>query len=68
MEEANLNEIKNLQSSFKDFIIGYSDHLEGNDACISKLSMGAKIIEKHFTLNKNFSNFRDHKFHAIQDK
>ena len=23
--------------------------------------MGAKIIEKHFTLNKNFSNFRDHK-------
>ena len=22
---------------------------------------GAKIIEKHFTLNKNFSNFRDHK-------
>ena len=61
VEEANLNEIKNLQSSFKDFIIGYSDHLEGNDACISAVSMGAKIIEKHFTLNKNFSNFRDHK-------
>ena len=61
VEEANLNEIKNLQNSFKDFIIGYSDHLEGNDACLSAVSMGAKIIEKHFTLNKNFSNFRDHK-------
>ena len=26
--------------------------------------MGAKIIEKHFTIDKNFSNFRDHKLSA----
>ena len=27
-------------------------------------SVGAKIIEKHFTIDKNFSNFRDHKLSA----
>ena len=68
VEQANLNEIKNLQNTFKDFIIGYSDHLEGNDACISAVSIGAKIIEKHFTLDKNFSNFRDHKLSCDPDQ
>ena len=61
--------LKNLQNSFfKDFIIGYSDHLEGNDACLSAVSMGAKIIEKHFTLNKTLVILEIISFHAIQDK
>ena len=33
----------------------------GIDACLSAVSLGARIIEKHFTLDKNFSDFRDHK-------
>ena len=32
-----------------------------DDACIAAAALGAKIIEKHFTLSNNFSNFRDHK-------
>ena len=28
------------------------------------VAYGAKIIEKHFTLDKNYSNFRDHKLSA----
>ena len=40
--------------------IGYSDHVIGSESCIIAKSLGAKIIEKHFTLNNNFSNFRDH--------
>ena len=47
----NLNSIKTLKN-FKT-IVGYSDHTTTNDACIAAVSCGAKIIEKHFTLNKN---------------
>ncbi len=47
----NLNAIKNLKTKFNN-IIGYSDHSLGNLASISAVSMGAKIIEKHFTVNK----------------
>jgi sialic acid synthase SpsE len=62
--EANLSFIKVLKKSFKSCIIGYSDHTEGISASIVAVSLGAKIIEKHFTLDKNFSNFRDHKISA----
>tara|TARA_A100001015_G_scaffold228288_1_gene257960 strand:+ start:128 stop:1138 length:1011 start_codon:yes stop_codon:yes gene_type:complete len=33
--------------------VGYSDHSQGNEASILAISMGAKILEKHFTMNKN---------------
>lgn len=44
--------------------IGYSDHTEGVDACLVAVSLGARIIEKHFTLDKNYSDFRDHQLSA----
>ena len=37
---------------FKSSIIGYSDHSIGNSIPIAALTLGAKIIEKHFVLNK----------------
>ena len=49
---ANLNCIDNLIKDFK-LITGYSDHTTGILASIIAASKGAKIIEKHFTLNKN---------------
>jgi len=53
LNEVNLNCIKSLQKSFRN-IIGFSDN--GNDLLIPVIAvaLGAKIIEKHFTLNKNF--------------
>lgn len=33
--------------------VGYSDHTNTNHAAMASISLGAKIIEKHFTLNKN---------------
>ena len=45
-------------------VIGYSDHTLGIDACIAARVLGAMVIEKHFTLDKNFSGFRDHKLSA----
>ena len=40
--------------------IGYSDHTEGIEAVLAAVAMGAKIIEKHITLNKNLPG-PDHK-------
>ena len=49
---ANLNCIDNFIKDFK-LVAGYSDHTLGILAPIVSASKGAKIIEKHFTLNKN---------------
>jgi len=50
--DANLSNIKYLNDMF-NVPIGYSDHTIGNEACITAVSLGACIIEKHFTLDKN---------------
>ena len=64
VEELNLSSIRFLKKKFPDCYIGYSDHSIGIEACEVAASMGAKIIEKHFTLSHNFSKFRDHKLSA----
>ena len=58
--EANINVIKNMINEFPKATIGYSDHTIGIEASVAAVSLGAKIIEKHFTLDKNYSEFRDH--------
>jgi len=58
--EVNLNVINKLQKIF-DFPIGYSDNGESTLVDIAAVSMGAKIIEKHFTLDKTMSG-PDHSF------
>lgn len=44
--------------------IGYSDHTLGIAACLAATALGAQIIEKHFTLDKHYSSFRDHQLSA----
>ncbi len=44
--------------------VGYSDHSLGIDAVALSVALGARIIEKHFTIDKKFSNFRDHQLSA----
>ena len=58
--DANLLSIKYLKEHLP-ITIGYSDHTIGYESCLTAISLGAKIIEKHFTLKNNFSDFRDHK-------
>jgi len=60
MEHANLNFIKTLQKSFSDCHIGFSDHTLGVIAPIVSASFGAKLIEKHFTIDKTIRGAPDH--------
>ncbi len=49
--ELNLNAVKTLKDNFK-YPIGYSDHTKDNLASAAAVSIGASVIEKHFTLYK----------------
>ena len=62
LEEANLSAIKELQSL--NVTVGYSDHTIGTEAAVLSVALGARIIEKHFTVDKNYSDFRDHQLSA----
>jgi len=44
--------------------VGYSDHTIGIEAAVLAAALGAEIIEKHFTLDKTRSTFRDHQLSA----
>lgn len=59
ISEVNLNVLKTMKKEL-DCIIGYSDHTLGILTSIVAVSMGAKVIEKHFTLDKKLPG-PDHK-------
>src|SRR6185503_15501956 len=61
--EANLAAIPLLAAEL-GCTVGYSDHTTGPEACFLAVALGARIIEKHFTLDKHFSDFRDHQLSA----
>ncbi len=51
-KNVNLNSIKFLMDNYKDYTIGYSDHSIGIATPVAAVAMGAKIIEKHITLDR----------------
>jgi N-acetylneuraminate synthase len=51
IESANLNVLKTYKKAF-GAIIGYSDHSPQDVVVLGAVALGAKVIEKHFTLNK----------------
>ena len=63
-EQANLGAITTLKAAFPRQTIGYSDHTIGLDAAVTAVAMGARIVEKHFTLANDYSDFRDHQLSA----
>ena len=58
-DEINLNVMKNLKKAF-NIDIGYSDHPKGIAVPIAAVAMGARVIEKHITLDKTLPG-PDHK-------
>lgn len=62
-EQANLGAIQLLSDELQ-CIVGYSDHTLGINAAVLSVGLGARVIEKHFTIDKNHSSFRDHQLSA----
>ena len=58
---SNIFRISKMKERFNYVDIGYSDHTVGIDASVYSVLLGAKVVEKHFTLDNDFSDFRDHK-------
>jgi N,N'-diacetyllegionaminate synthase len=61
--ELNLLSIPFLAERFP-YPIGYSDHALGTTAALAAVALGARIVEKHFTLEGIESDFRDHALSA----
>lgn len=52
IESANVNVLRTYQSAF-GCLTGYSDHSPGHVVALASVVLGGRVIEKHFTLDKN---------------
>ena len=62
--DANLIVLSKFQE-YKNIVPGYSDHTEGADALFYSIILGARILEFHFTDDRDGKLFRDHKVSLI---
>ena len=66
-KDVNLNNIKTLMTTYPEYPIGFSDHTLGIAIPLASVALGACLIEKHFTLDKNMEGW-DHKVSATKDE
>jgi N,N'-diacetyllegionaminate synthase len=59
MSDVNLRAMLSIRDAFK-VAVGYSDHTQGIEVAIAAVALGATVIEKHFTLDRNMPG-PDHK-------
>ena len=52
IEDTNIRGMLTMRDELK-IRVGYSDHVPNNYACFAAVALGAEVIEKHFTLDKN---------------
>lgn len=59
-EDVNLRAMLTIKAAFPGIHVGYSDHTPSIEVSIAAVALGATVIEKHFTLDKNMEG-PDHK-------
>ena len=64
LEETNVNFPKLIKIKQLHNKIGYSGHLKGISDAIAAISLGAQIVEKHFTIDNDLPG-RDNKFAVL---
>lgn len=62
-DEMHISTVKYLIENFPEYKIGLSDHSKGYEAAIASVALGAKVVEKHFTLDCDMPG-PDHKASA----
>jgi N-acetylneuraminate synthase len=72
MDEVNLRAMVNMKHAF-GVNIGYSDHTQGIEISLAAVALGATVIEKHFTLDRNMpgpdhqASLEPHELKALVD-
>jgi N-acetylneuraminate synthase len=66
-DHLHINVLKTYASMFPDVILGLSDHTHGVAPVLSAVTLGARVIERHFT-DSNDREGPDHKFAMDPDK
>lgn len=61
-ENANLHKMQTIRQTFPDLPVGYSDHTYGIVAPLAAVALGARTIEKHYTVDKSLPDSPDHSF------
>lgn len=66
VEDLNLRAITTLRREFPDLVVGLSDHQNGIAMALVAFMLGARVIEKHFTLNHAWKG-TDHAFSLMPE-
>jgi len=67
-EDANLSKMIKLQEIFEELPVGYSDHTLGAIIPTAAVAMGARTIEKHYTVDKSLPDSPDHSLSVDPDE
>jgi len=54
-EDVNLRAMMTIKAAFPGIKVGYSDHTPGVEVPVAAVALGARVIEKHFTLDRNMA-------------
>ncbi len=54
-EDVNLRAMETIKCAFPGIAVGYSDHTPGMEVAMAAVAMGARVIEKHFTLDRRLA-------------
>lgn len=60
-KDINLNSFTNFKKIFKNYFIGYSDHTNDDTAILGSITLGARVIEKHISIDFNVKDAQDWK-------